>query len=311
MKNFLFTLQVILFMTFGFLLFLSVTEITKSASPFEKFNHSIPIYDGIEEFDPSLARLSSMEKLGQYCDSLYISRFGSTAGFTEDNKYPEVVNEVIRKRFYHGYSMYSFTDNYMALLLEPLFINKLVSAIVIPDDMMKFPYAACSQQSIICMELLKSRGFTTRMVGLGGAQFGGHFCFETYYEGEWHFFDPNREPNMSVIDEYRQPSIEILAKNDNLLLSAFTRMEPARVLGLYKNYFYGKPNVFEAPNALIYQKTTKYLSYISWIFPLIVLLFVRRRYLRLSFSTDVWNSRIYLPRFNRRRSPAYYPEPSA
>ena len=311
MKSRLFVLQVLLFAIFSFFLFLSMTEIAKLNSPFAKFNHEVPSYNGKEEFDPSLARLNTMQKLETYCDSLYNARLAnpSVGGPGPRDNYPELTSAVIRERFYHGYSCYDFTNNYMALLLEPFFPNKMVSAIVVTEDMMKYSYAACSQQSIICMELLAKKGYSTRRIGFdGGEKYGGHFSFEVYYGGQWHFFDPNKEPDMAVLDKYNQPGIEFLAQQDDILLAAYRKLPSNNVLALYKNYSYGRPNVFEANNALLYQRATKILSYIFWVFPFIALLFVRKRYLRLSHSTHVWNNRIYIPKFGRKGSPAYYPE---
>jgi len=54
-----------------------------------------------------------------------------------------VVSGVISEKFYHGYSYYGKGHNVFAKMFEP-FLFEGVSAIVIPDDIVKYPNAACS-----------------------------------------------------------------------------------------------------------------------------------------------------------------------
>ncbi|HEY6502866.1 MAG TPA: hypothetical protein VIZ28_02715 [Chitinophagaceae bacterium] len=307
MKKLLFAAQFILFISFNFFLYLTIVEVTGSRSPFVKYDYEIPIYNGREDFDPSLSRLTSVSDLEAYCDSIFKEKSSSDKSFTFQEHYPGLASSVVRKKFFHGYSSYGFSDNYMALMLEPLITRKWISAIVIPDDIMKHPYAACSQQSIVMMELMKRKGFTTRRVGFnGGKKFGGHFSFEVYYANGWHFFDPNQEPDRNILPEYNRPSIEYLAKNEAILVAAYKHWDPAKVHAVLTNYSYGKPNRFEAPNALIYQKVTKFLSYSLWLFLLTAFLVVRRRYLRLITHNNVRNSRVSVPTIAGEGSVSYY-----
>lgn len=281
MKRVLFMVQLLLFVFFNLLLFLAIINLFHKRSVSDKQGADTPVYNGKEEFDPSLQRLSSVSKLEAYCDSLFavVSLSDSNVRFEHD--YPAFASSIVRKKFYHGYSKYSYTNNYMALVLEPL-TGKNASAIVVPDDIMKYPYAACSQQSIIMMELMKRKGFTTRKVGFdGGEKFGGHFSFEVYYDNSWHFFDPDQEPDRKILAAYNRPGIEFLAKNESILLAAYSKWDSAKVREVFKSYSLGTPNRFEAPNAFIYQRVTQFLSYTMWLFLLLAFLLVRRKYLRL------------------------------
>ena len=307
MKKRLFVIQFILFITFNFFLFLTVIEITNSNSFFNRFDHEVPVYDQREDFDPSLSRLTDVTSLEQYCDSIFNSQQTGVTPIDFEKQYPLIASSVVRKKFYHGYSSFGYSNNYMALMLEPL-TGKWVSAIVIPDDIMKYSYAACSQQSLVMMELLKRKGFKTRKVGFyGGEKVGGHFCFEAFYDNGWHFFDPDQEPNAKLLEKYNRPSIEFLVKNEDILLGAYAHWAPERVRGMLSMYSYGKPNTFEAPNALIYQRITKFLSYTAWAFFLIAFVAVRKRYLRLliPYHHNVWNSGFYIPSITRERSISY------
>jgi hypothetical protein len=199
----------------------------------------------------------------------------------------------------------------MALALES-FTGKWMSAIVIPDDIMKYPYAACSQQSIVMMELLRRKGFDTRKVIFINGKRNGHFAFETYYKGSWHFSDPNLEPDRELLASRNNPSVAALANDKELLLAAYRHMPQEQILRIFKKFAYGTPNTFPAPRGIIYQRITKGLSQIIWLFFLIAFLLVRKKYLKaVSHPLYVRYNWIYFPRFKRRGSPSYYPDVSA
>jgi hypothetical protein len=279
MKRSLYVIQVVLFISFVFFFYLSLAEVFRFSTPLSRFNHDIPQYDGVEAYDASLIRLNTMKKLEDYCDSIYTSQYQKLN--LEDSdfsaRYATIVGAVGRDKFFHGYSSYGFSNNYMALLIEPV-SNKWLSAIVLPDDIVKFPFAACSQQSIVMMKLFAAKGIPTRKVIFdGGEKYGGHFCFEAHYNNAWHFFDPDKEPDAGLLNALGRPDIKTLAANDSILVTAYSHLSSDNAIGLYKNYFYGQLNVAEAPRASIYQKVTKVLSYTFWILPLAFLLWIRKR----------------------------------
>ncbi len=279
MKRILFGTQVILFGLFGFSLMATILQLFGQSNPLTQFDHNEPVYDHIEQYDPSLARLNSIDKLRKYCDSLY-----QASGFTGHQDqfirdYTGIVSSVIRKRFFFGYSYYGFNSNYMALLMSKATIHGL-SAIVIPDDILKYPFAACSQQSIVFMEVLHAKGIATRKISLKG-KISGHFCFEVFYNGGWHFHDPSLEPDRNVLNSYDRPGIVFLVSHRNILLKAYNRYPPDEILDIFPNYTYGDINKFPAPRAIIFQKLTKFLSYTGWLFFLTAFLAIRRKYLQL------------------------------
>jgi len=188
-----------------------------------------------EDFDPSLLRLNTVDKLVTYCDSLYSEKIykGEQVKFQET--FPAIVSAVIRDRFYHGYSSYRIKNNFLAALVSR-FSMKGLSAIVIPDDILKYPYAACSQQSIVMMEILERKGFTTRKVGFQG-KLNGHFCFEAYYDGGWHFYDPDMEPDVTVLNAYNHPSIALLARHPDILVKAYHQYPAEQVLDIFPQLF--------------------------------------------------------------------------
>jgi hypothetical protein len=308
MKKLFFLLQLFLFLAFNFSLLMAVYQLTESSSSLYLDNRNTPHFTFKENFDPSLLRLNTVDKLADYCDSLYAEKTFKDGNIKFEEQFPEIVSAVIRDRFYHGYSLYGFSNNFMGVLLSKVSLVGL-RAVVIPEDILKYPYAACSQQSIVMMEILKRKGFTTREVGFQGKTYG-HFCFETYYEGGWHFYDPDMEPDVAVLNAYHRPSIALLAHHPNILLKAYHQYQTELVMDIFPNYFYGPVNTFAAPRAIIFQKLTKFFSYIIWLFFLIAFILTRRKYLRLS-QQYVRNSRIHIPHLRSGTSSVYYPNYSA
>jgi len=307
-KRLFFFLQLGLFIAFNFFLLMTVYQLLGPSSSMERIGYNKPRYNHVEEFDPSLQRLNTVDKLVTYCDSLYEEKTNANRTVNFEEAYSDITSSVVRKRFYHGYSLYGFSNNFMAMFLSQMSIDGL-SAIVIPDDILKYPYAACSQQSIVFMEILKRKGFLTRKVGFSGKN-SGHFCFEVHYNYSWHFYDPDMEPDLSVLAAYNRPSIEFLARHQDILVKAYHQYPMEKVLDIFPNYSYGTVNTFAAPKAIIFQRLTKFFSYTIWLFFLIAFILVRKKYLRLS-RNYVRNNRIHIPRVQPGTSPVYYPNYSA
>ena len=305
MKRLLYTAQVILFGLFFFSILATGLQIFGASNPLTKFDNKVPVYNNIEEYDPALSRLNSIDKLVMYCDSLYLSL---TITINQDEikrDYSDIVSSVVRKRFYHGYSYYGFSSNFMSLLLSKATIPGL-DAIVVPDDILKYPYAACSQQSIIMMKVLQSKGFVTRKVSFQG-KISGHFCFEVYYEDGWHFYDTNMEPDINVLNQYGRPGIAFLVSHPEILVKAYSHYPQNEILDIFPNYTYGEIDKFPASNAIIFQKIAKILSYFTWFFLLFLFLIVRFKYLRLSSKTNVRDRRVYFPHPEAGIPSSYYP----
>jgi len=304
MKKLFFLLQPVLFIAFNFSLLMAGYQLMEATSSKDKITDSDPRYNDNEDFDPSLLRLTSMEKLTAYCDSLYEEKVNSGGAVTFEETYTNIALEVVRKRFYHGYSCYGLNNNFLGVLLANVSMKGL-NAIVVPDDMLKYPYAACSQQSVILMKIFQRKGFTTRKVAFQGKKYG-HFCFETDYEGSWHFFDPDMEPDTAIMNAYNRPSIQFLAHHPDILLKAYQHFPKEEILDIFPNYFYGPLNTIPGTNAIIFQKATKALSYFIWTIFLFLFIITRRKYLRLS-NQYVRNRRVSIPNLQQGRSLQDYP----
>jgi hypothetical protein len=220
-----------------------------------------------DDFDASLIRLNSIDKLTAYCDSFFEANKGART-------YPGIVSEVIRKKFYHGYSYYDTKNNPVGVFFEPIVKNS-ATAIVIPDDIVQHPNAACSQQSIVGMEVFMRKGYNVRKVSMFDSLANtGHFAYEVYYEGGWHFFDTNQQPDADSLRKYNRPSVAFLATHPNIILSVYhKKKDPEMFKRLIMSYKLGPVDKFPAPNAYLYQLVTKFLTNFGWVIIWILIMF--------------------------------------
>jgi len=257
-------LQIVIFILFTTAFTFSLFEWFGVSRSFSFLNKQAPRDErGFDEFDPSLSYINSMDKLESYVDMLYKQ---GNYDANDPSIYPELTESVVRKRFYHGVSEYGAGRNYLAGLIAKS-TGSDVNAIVLPDDILKYSYALCSQQSLVMMELLKKKGYSYRMVGFYSKESGsGHYAFEIKYRNKWHFFDPNMEPDAQLLNKNNRPGIAELVADKNLLFSSYHSWNRDHIATLFPTYFYGKINAPIAPNATIFQRLTYVLSYSLWLF---------------------------------------------
>lgn len=243
-------------------LLLLLLEVLPLDSVYKRLYSQEAGYNLKEKYAPRLARLTTLQQLQAYTDSLYTVRYPAT---TDSSLYPLLASEVVMQKFFHGYSHYALGNNSMAFLTARASVASL-DAVVLPNDLVKYPYAACSQQSMVLMELLRHHGYPIRNVRFFDPKFGGHYCVETYYQGGWHFFDPDLEPNSEVLNAHKRPGIKELTADRTLLLQAYNHHDTAMVTTLLPRYTYGPVNATPARNARVFHHLTKALNYTLWIF---------------------------------------------
>ena len=228
---------------------------------------TIPVYNKKEAFDPTMAHLNSVKSLTRFTDSTANSnqiKIGSLG-------YGVLAASIIKKRFYHGFSYYTLQKNWLAVTAQCIF-GRGLAAPVDPDEILKYPYAGCSQQAIVLMALMKNKNIPYRSVG-----FPHHYATELCFTHDWYYFDPNMEPEIRENDRRQgswKSSSDSLKKyyhgNNSYLDWAFGNDVPA---------VFGNPNADPAPHAAIFQTVTKYLSIFLWVLPLC---FIRYNFNRAS-----------------------------
>ncbi|MDB5222985.1 MAG: hypothetical protein JWN83_1652 [Chitinophagaceae bacterium] len=224
-----------------------------------------PQYDHKELFNPGLAYINSTEKLIEVSDST-----------AKQNNIPQntlayaiTVSKILRNRFYHGFSRYPLNQNWIAATGE-YFLGYGLASIVNPDDILKYSFGGCSQQSIVLTEVMKRKNISYRKVG-----FPHHYATELRFNNNWYFFDPNMEPNIPDSDRLES---KWKCCGENLKkyydTSRFKNLDWA--FGK-DSVTFGIVNAVPAPNATLFHTTTKYLSKTLWLFPLVIVFYRRKK----------------------------------
>ncbi|MEO6405950.1 MAG: hypothetical protein ABIY51_14510 [Ferruginibacter sp.] len=222
-----------------------------------------------EEFDVSLLRLSSIEKLAAYTDSL-----ASTKNISSNHpEYLLLVENIIAKRFFHGFSHYKLNENWVASVSEKIF-GRGLACLVKPNDIMQRADGACSQQSIVMMELLKRKNIDYRKVG-----FPHHYAMEAKFNKQWYFADANQEPDMTVDARLHQ---NWKGQSDNLKQyydpKIYTNLDYAFGIGQLAEI--GPVNEVPAKNLTLFHSLTLLMSRFAWCLPLIILFAKSRKKIR-------------------------------
>lgn len=205
-----------------------------------------------EEFSPELAeRLQSIDAVQAYCDSLR-ERFKIESGSLG---HADLMAQVLRKRFYHGYSHYALGENWVAAMSGRLFWDHL-SAIVLPEHILRYPFAACSQQEIVLMTLFERNKIPYRKV-----MFNHHFALEARFDEDWYFFDVNLEP---TFPDHRRTSLDSIIRQNQLTAIYKDRMDVAKIDSILGPPRYGSLNEFPAPRARLFHEFTQWLSKWGW-----------------------------------------------
>lgn len=231
------------------------------------FNFSLepkPGYNKIEIFDPSLSRINSVQKLINYTDSISQNKYAHNS-----LQYAMVISDVIEQRFYHGFSVYSLHKNWIAAVTQRLLGHDVANP-VNPEDILKYPYAGCSQQAIVLTAVMKENHVPYRSLG-----FPHHYTTELKFNNSWYYFDTDMEPDMTIEDRDLKNW-----KHDGDSLKKFYHKNVAAAeygFGNSQKAIVGKINASPAPNASLFQTTTQYLSKLLWLFPLIFVAYPRKK----------------------------------
>jgi hypothetical protein len=225
-----------------------------------------PLYDQKEQFDPGLAYINSTEKLIAAADSIATKKNISNNTLA----YAITVSNILRKRFYHGFSHYPVNENWIAAASDHVFGYGL-SCIVKPDDILKYGFGGCSQQSIVLMEVMKRKNISYRFVG-----FPHHYATELKFSNNWYFFDPNMEPNIPDSDRL-ESKWKCCADNLKKYYDTTRFKNLDSTFGKNQKVLFGKENAPPAPNAKLFHTSTNYLSKTLWLFPLAIVFYRRKK----------------------------------
>jgi hypothetical protein len=224
--------------------------------------YSLPAYDQKEQFNPQLAYINSIDMLEAHTDSLAVQQNICINSY----EYAELLEAVLKDRFYHGFSKFSLKENWIAAL-SGKWLEEGLACKVQPNDIMQDNNAACSQQSIVMMAVLRRKNIPYRKVG-----FPHHYAMEVSIGNNWYFMDADMEP---VIKKTERMERSWNHQNDLLKkyysVNRFNDLDYKFGSGLTATN--GPVAEVPASNARIFHSVTFVLSKLLWCFPLLLLLF--------------------------------------
>lgn len=243
-----------LLLTFSILLFLP-NLFTIDIFPFAKYNNR-------EKYNPKLLYINTIKKLEEHIDSIAAKKKLSKDSFD----YVKTITETITYRFYHGFSHFLLNENWMAAVTGKL-IKEDHACKVQPEAIIKHSYAACSQQEIVMMSILRKNRIPYRAV-----LFPHHYAIEVFVENKWFYFDPNRDPEITkdqrMETSWNHHSDTLKQYYDTILFKDLNY-----IFGVGLTAINSPVNEIPAPNARLFQATTKILSKTLWILPLLFFFF--------------------------------------
>jgi hypothetical protein len=222
---------------------------------------SLP-FNGKEKFEPALSGINSVARLEKYTDSVATAKNIPCHSFA----YVELLNNVLERRFYHGFSHYSLSENWIAALAGKL-VKEDYSCKVQPDEILGHANAACSQQALVMMQVLRDKNISYRPLG-----FPHHYAIEVLADGQWYFFDTNMEP---VVSKAQRSLAHWQHRNDVM------KQYYDPVIHTNINYQFGNHTtaliaaVNEEPGKRVafFHVATGIFSKIGWLIPLLLLLY--------------------------------------
>lgn len=233
-------------------------------------NHNM-LYDGREQYNPQLARLNSVDKVEAYTDSLAQSKQIPTHSF----EYLQLLETVIKERFYQGFSHFTLSENWIAAVGGNL-LDEGLACKVNPSDILQHGNAACSQQSLVMMAILRRKTIDYRKIG-----FPHHYALEARCGIDWFFLDADMEPVLSCTERnaryWQYHNDELKRFYDE---NRFTDLDYKFGVGLQAER--GILNEVPARKVAAFHLFTAFLSKVLWLVPLAFMVRVPR--LRFSAS---------------------------
>ena len=137
---------------------------------------------------------------------------------------------------------------------------------VVPDEILTKKVSACNQITIIFNHLLSHRNIVFRPVGLNN-----HMVTEVKYNGSWHMFDPDYEPQLN-----HAQGVDALLQDRDIFHAIYRETNGKffnnsfdKIL-LTEDALYFDKNVLIAQNLSRFQYITGFLSRYGWLLFLLI-----------------------------------------
>ena len=218
-----------------------------------------------EEFSAEISSITSLS------DFKFMIKRKVDAGNIRGIDIPILIDDYVRKKFYHRTSYQSSCENWILNVLDTIFPQYFFTVSLDPNDIMLNSFAACNQQSIIFQDVVKDYDLEYGSVGFYANKFK-HFANAVKVKDKWYFFDPNLEPKYdrsdpSIFNAVTAADKKVLESmyrhkiNDDIVSLEYIKSDSVRLRDI---------NKFPAKNGLLIQNITKIISWYGWIFLLLV-----------------------------------------
>ena len=199
-----------------------------------------------EEFDARLKSIQNVDEAVAYVQGMNPRN--------DPRSLADAADEFVRRRFVHGYSELTPAQNWLAYLAGFLWYD--LKSPVLPEDILKFRRAACSQQSIIFQAIVRKLGLDVRSVRLVG-----HFVSAVKIGDDWRVYDANREI------EPRSYPLSLMLEGDpriqqiyNVAYKGFN----VRAQAVEREIVPSAINANPAPQGAFFQRVTYFFSHFGW-----------------------------------------------
>ena len=216
-------------------------------------------YQQAERYDPQLSYITGLQKLEQHTDSIAAQK-NILQGSPE---YYVLLEYIISQRFFHGFSHYTLKENWLAAAGEKIAGNGLACKVV-PEEILKHPEAACSQQAIVMMAIASRKKVDYRSIG-----FPHHYTLELKIQGKWYYFDPDMEPDISA-EERSGLSWQSMGASLKKHYASVHYHDFESKFGAASSPIAGTVNADPAPRVEFFHGFTSVLSKMLWLFPLMM-----------------------------------------
>ena len=201
-----------------------------------------------ETFNPALGSITTIDDAARYVRAQAKS---------DDRKaLADAADEFVRERFYHSYSFFDPGHDWIAYLSGFAWIN--LRSPVLPENILDYPEAACSQQVIVFQAIARKLGFDSGVVALSH-----HMIAAVKINDQWQVYDADRE-----IAPRSYPLSKLLA-GDPAVISIYGPM--GRSIDMAGQAARGEIQLIDvnsnpAPQASLFHRVTHTLSNYGWTF---------------------------------------------
>ena len=178
---------------------------------------------------------------------------------------PILVDDFVRKKFFHKYDVISWNENWFINLIEYFLPQYRLNNSLDAEEIIKKNYAICNQQSIVFQNIIKDLGYEYASVRFNIPNLS-HFANAVKVNNQWYFFDTHKEPEYNrkdpeVFDKIIQGDFEILQSLYGKKLDYGNNIEITNSEMIVLTHI----NNFPAKRGLIIQKLSFIISWYGWI----------------------------------------------